>query len=153
MDSARLKGRPFIPGFEIPEQAVCALVSQDLGQPDGAAKTREDAVFRGRVGEAQPPLACGWIGSHRPAFLAMQGQVAATAHGDPGDEGEAAPSGPEQVVHDALATAGKIAPADAGSPSAVSAITDAPIWLILLLVLVVAGVAAGVVMGARRHTK
>ncbi len=53
----------------------------------------------------------------------------------------------------ALAAAGKIAPADAGSPGAVSAITDAPIWLILLLVLVVAGVATGVVMGARRHTK
>jgi len=77
------------------------------------------------------------------------GSGGATTASDPEARGTAKGGG--DAV--ALATAGKIAPADAGSPSAVSAITDAPIWLILLLVLVVAGVAAGVVMGARRHTK
>ena len=95
MDSARLKGRPFVPGLEIPEQAVSTTVSQDFRQPGGAAKAREDAVFCGGVGEAQSPLTRGWIRGHRPPFLAMQGQVAATAHGDPGDEGEAAPPGPD----------------------------------------------------------
>jgi len=70
-----------------------------------------------------------------------------------GSGSEARGSAPGGGDAAALAASAKIAPADAGSPSAVSAITDAPIWLLLVLGLVVAGVVAGVVMGVRRQTR
>lgn len=70
-----------------------------------------------------------------------------------GSGSEARGSAPGGGDAAALAVSAKIAPADAGSPGAVSAITDAPIWLLLILGLVVVGVAAGVTMGVRRHTR
>ena len=73
-----------------------------------------------------------------------------TAPGAGGEERGAAPGGGDAAV---LRAAADLPAADAGSPAAVSAITQAPWWLVGILVLVVAGVASAIVMGARRRTR
>ncbi len=70
--------------------------------------------------------------------------------GSRGEARGAAPGGGDAVV---LKASARIPAADAGSPAAVSAVSEAPLWLIGILVLVVAGVVSAIVMGARRRTR
>ena len=67
-----------------------------------------------------------------------------------GAERGGAPGGGDAVV---LRAAADLPAADAGSPAAVSAIGRAPWWMLAILVIVLAGVAWGIVMGARRRTR
>lgn len=52
-----------------------------------------------------------------------------------------------------LKVAADVPAADAGSPAALSAVSQAPWWLLGIVVLIVAGVVTAIVTGARRRTR